>query len=496
MTGSQRRITRAAWLLASAVAVVLSLMGTSPAIAECSHQRNMWPAFTDVAPTAKRVVIGTVIEGRDQFERGSHVAYVLRIDETLRGSAPASMVITGLRSGLRLIGWEACRSASYLSGRVGDILAIAFRGRLPGIERRVSTAAWIHGRPDPLHVLGAQRLTLREVRLATMRLPPTSSDPSPAPSRPEVTFDAARLARRNDDAGRCRLAPAPRMMARPDQAAAAFLRLRSWRLGKSSLAGEARAYLGFGGSPRWPPPGLSPPPEKLMPPSPFLSAVSQPAVGTVMCLDSETASSPAGPEGTGMTIASNAPGLTAVASVRGIPDASGGRPQSPPVGVVTRVVVPTLGIDLPVISRDERVAGQGPERYPPCGVALYHTAFGQPGDLDTTYLYAHAREGMFLPLLEASEWRNGAELLEQIVRVYTSDKRVHSYRIQRVKRHATDFSLVMAAPAGTEQLILQTSEGPHGTAPKLQVLAEPLAVRDARASEATIGAHAWRCRDG
>lgn len=136
------------------------------------------------------------------------------------------------------------------------------------------------------------------------------------------------------------------------------------------------------------------------------------------------------------------------------------------------------------MSRDERVPGQGPDLYPPCDVALYHTAFGHPGQGTTTYLYAHAREGMFLPLLTASERRDGQELLGALVQVYTSDARVHVYQITRVKRHAVDFSLVDTAPPGTEQLILQTSEGPSGTIPKLQVLAEPLDVREATPGEA------------
>ena len=60
------------------------------------------------------------------------------------------------------------------------------------------------------------------------------------------------------------------------------------------------------------------------------------------------------------------------------------------------------------------------------------------------------------------------------MRVYTTDGMLHLYRITRVKRHATDFSLVADAPRDKEQLILQTSEGPRGTVPKLQVLAEPV----------------------
>ena len=168
-------------------------------------------------------------------------------------------------------------------------------------------------------------------------------------------------------------------------------------------------------------------------------------------------------------------------------------PGADPVAVVTRVVIASKRIDLPVISRDQRVMSQGPDQYPPCDVALYHTAFGQPGQGTTVYLYAHAREGMFLPLLRASERRNGGELIGELVQVFTSDARVHVYQVTRVKRHALDFSLATDAPPGTEQLILQTSEGPRGTIPKLQVLAEPLAVTDVTPEEALPRAKPRAC---
>jgi hypothetical protein len=161
----------------------------------------------------------------------------------------------------------------------------------------------------------------------------------------------------------------------------------------------------------------------------------------------------------------------------------------------SRIIVRSLGIDLPIISRDRKVPNQGPDQYPPCDVALYHTAFQQPGEPGTTYLYGHAREGMFLPLLEASTRDDGREMLGKVVRVYTNDDRMHLYRITRVKRHATDFSLVTDAPPEKEQLILQTSEGPRGTVPKLQVLAEPFAVRESRPEEARPEARPRACYD-
>ncbi len=146
-------------------------------------------------------------------------------------------------------------------------------------------------------------------------------------------------------------------------------------------------------------------------------------------------------------------------------------PVPTPGGVATRVTIPSQQIDLPIISRQERVPGQGPDLYPPCDVALFHDAFGQPGSDGSTYLYAHAREGMFLPLLEASEQQDGAELLGALVEVYTADNRLYVYEIFEVKRHAIDFSLALGVPSGEQRVVLQTSEGPRGTVPKLQVAA-------------------------
>jgi len=76
-------------------------------------------------------------------------------------------------------------------------------------------------------------------------------------------------------------------------------------------------------------------------------------------------------------------------------------PTVPSDRVATRVVVAALGIDLPVVRQPD------PD-YPACDVAMYHEALGQPGQGRATYLYAHARTGMFLPILDASKVDNGA----------------------------------------------------------------------------------------
>lgn len=160
--------------------------------------------------------------------------------------------------------------------------------------------------------------------------------------------------------------------------------------------------------------------------------------------------------------------------------------------VASRVVVPALDIDLPVVSGDLAVAGNE-GGYPLCDVSQYLTYFAQPGVVGTTYLYGHAREGMFLPLLQESERQNGKGILGALIQVYTTDGKVYLYELFQVKRHATDFDLANDLEPGEQRLILQTSEGPSGTVPKLQVAARFLNVQPGNVREATPKPHPVPC---
>jgi hypothetical protein len=141
--------------------------------------------------------------------------------------------------------------------------------------------------------------------------------------------------------------------------------------------------------------------------------------------------------------------------------------------VATRVVIQSLGIDLPVIAQPN-------DNYPACNVAMHfeHPGLGQPGSGRSVYLYAHARPGMFLPLLTASQRNNGRSLLASLVEVYTNDDQHFYYSISRVIRHVPADEHFLDAPLAVKQetLWLQTSEGPGASFPKLQVKAEPLGV--------------------
>lgn len=164
---------------------------------------------------------------------------------------------------------------------------------------------------------------------------------------------------------------------------------------------------------------------------------------------------------------------SATASPRDSPSASPSESASPsPIitiapgtrPVATRIVIPAMRIDLPVI--------RGPSGYPPCNVAMYLKELGQPGEPRATYIYAHARKGMFLPLLDASKVSNGASMLGKQVQVYTSADVLHVYEIVAVKRHQRVLDPVFEVTK--DELWLQTSEGPNSSYPKLMVVARPL----------------------
>jgi hypothetical protein len=162
-------------------------------------------------------------------------------------------------------------------------------------------------------------------------------------------------------------------------------------------------------------------------------------------------------------------------------------PTFPPGRVATRVVVPRLDIDLPVILQPENVG-----LFPLCDVALYLPFLGQPGEGRATYIYAHAREGMFLPLLTASQHNDGAKMLGMTVEVYTSDDWLFLYTITEVRRHTK--TLDQAINTTTERLFLQTSEGPNNSYPKLQVVADYLSSAPTDPVQAHPKAHPRICR--
>jgi hypothetical protein len=157
--------------------------------------------------------------------------------------------------------------------------------------------------------------------------------------------------------------------------------------------------------------------------------------------------------------ASPSPGPpTARPTLRPIPSIGpAGSPSPAPspslsTAVATRVVVPALGIDLPIVRSPEG------ETFPYCDVAEYLPAFDQPGQGGPVFIYAHARDGMFLPILEASLVKDGAAMKGMLVQVFTSDSMEFLYEIESVHRRQDTLDVVFDSDG--EHLFLQTSEGP------------------------------------
>jgi hypothetical protein len=168
-------------------------------------------------------------------------------------------------------------------------------------------------------------------------------------------------------------------------------------------------------------------------------------------------------------------------------------PSPNPHRVATRIVIDQLGIDLPVIAQPNA-------NYPSCNVAMYYVAPGlsQPGLGHSIYIYAHARTGMFGPLYErAILGRSGgaASLKTMLVRVYTSDDFMFEYQVTRVLPHVPADSHFLDGPlaAKSETLWLQTSTGPNGSYPKLQVVAKPFDAEAVPHADAHPKAHPINC---
>ena len=173
------------------------------------------------------------------------------------------------------------------------------------------------------------------------------------------------------------------------------------------------------------------------------------------------------------------PGASSSPSVSPSVSASPSSPPDPTLkpgarAVASRIVVPAFDIDLPVI--------KGPSGYPPCNVAMYLKELHQPGEKGATYIYGHARKGMFLPFLDASKVNNGRKMLGMLVQVYTTDNQLHLYEITQVRRHQRTLDKAFAATS--DELWLQTSEGPNSTYPKLMLVAKPLSTGTAAFADA------------
>jgi len=134
-----------------------------------------------------------------------------------------------------------------------------------------------------------------------------------------------------------------------------------------------------------------------------------------------------------------------------------------PIADGYRVLVPRLGIDLPIAEGDvERdvVVQKTPENF-----AFHFPGTAIPGTLGNSYLYAHARQGMFLSLWNA---RVGDE-----VSITTPGGGALKFVVTEVHPRVPPADTSWLQPTADERLTLQTSTGPNSGDPRFVVVAAP-----------------------
>lgn len=132
-----------------------------------------------------------------------------------------------------------------------------------------------------------------------------------------------------------------------------------------------------------------------------------------------------------------------------------------PISSGYRITIPRLGIDLLIKEGDLKrdVEDQRtPENY-----AFHLPGTAWPGQNGNTYLYAHARRGMFLALWNA---RPGDEVF-----VSAPDGRVLLYLVRDIMPRVAPTDVSSTLPTTTERLTLQTSTGPSPSNPRFVVFA-------------------------
>ena len=154
---------------------------TTPTTAECTSI-DRWPSFTEAARSAKRIVVGEVVQSYADDSADNAIEFRVRVDERLRGKSVRFLEFRGgTKSGAPL---KICPADSILRVRVGDVIAFAFDARVASSPDPVLAVAWVRGTPHPFLMPGAEVLTLQAVReLAALPM----TDTLPLASRAEGT---------------------------------------------------------------------------------------------------------------------------------------------------------------------------------------------------------------------------------------------------------------------------------------------------------------------
>jgi LPXTG-site transpeptidase (sortase) family protein len=138
-------------------------------------------------------------------------------------------------------------------------------------------------------------------------------------------------------------------------------------------------------------------------------------------------------------------------------------PMNGPIPDGYRIEVPRLGIDLPIAEGDiERdvVVQKTPENF-----AFHFPGTAIPGTFGNSYIYAHARTGMFLTLWNA---RVGDQ-----VSITTPAGVELKFVVTEVHPKVPPADTSWLQPSADERLTLQTSTGPNRDDPRFVVIAGP-----------------------
>jgi LPXTG-site transpeptidase (sortase) family protein len=136
---------------------------------------------------------------------------------------------------------------------------------------------------------------------------------------------------------------------------------------------------------------------------------------------------------------------------------------APAIPAGYRIKIARLTIDLPIAEGDlerDAVRQETPEN-----LALHLPGSALPGDGSNTYIYAHARRGMFLTLWSA---RVGDEIV-----IVTPTGRELRYLVSEVHPRVEPTDVSWVARTTVERLTLQTSTGPNPDDPRFVVIALP-----------------------
>lgn len=145
------------------------------------------------------------------------------------------------------------------------------------------------------------------------------------------------------------------------------------------------------------------------------------------------------------------------------PSSSATATPRPTIAPGYRVKLPRLVIDLPIAEGD--LERDTVRLETPNDLAFHLPGTAIPGDVGNSYIYAHARVGMFLSLWNV---RVGDEVV-----IVTPDARQLRYVVKEVHPRVDPNDVSWAQPTSTERLTLQTSTGPNPGDPRFVVVALP-----------------------